>query len=136
MPIKAFKILWKKTLLIRSETLLKVTFPNIFFTLTKRQMKVKRFCKFQNCCFSERIATLSSIWKERDSGKSREKGVLCEDVLENYCSNFFLKVSFSKFMVKHLKLPLKIWKPITLLNSIKLYLTSLYQLYHPVHFPK
>ena len=59
---------------------------------------------------------LSSIWKERDSDRSREKGVLGKDVLENNCSKYFLKVSISKFLVKHLRLPAKIWKPIALLN--------------------
>ena len=44
--------------------------------------------------------------------------ILRKGVLENNCSKYLLKVSISKFVVRHLKLPAEIWKPITLLNSI------------------
>ena len=60
---------------------------------------------------------LSSIWKERDSDRSREKGVLGKGVLEKKYCKYFLKVSISKFVVKHLKLQAEIWNPVTLLNS-------------------
>ena len=100
-----------------------LTSTNIFFkdfasTLRKCKFKAKMFWKFQNGCFSERIAMLSFIWKERDSNGSREKGVLLIGVSEyNFSECFKLKIRGKALNL--VKLQAKIWKPMTLQNSAK-----------------
>ena len=90
MSINVFKTPWKETLLITSA---KIFFTDFGNTLRKCKIKGKRFRKFQNGCFSEKIAMLNFIWKGRDSDRSREKEVLFIDVLESNRSKNFLKVS-------------------------------------------
>ena len=82
----------------------------------KRKIKSHRFKKFQDGCFSERIAKLNFTWKERESDRIRDKGVLIKVALKNICCKSFLEFSHSNVVVRA---QAEIWNSMTLLNSAK-----------------